>query len=1149
VFISHNAEDKPRVRRIAERLRAAGLRVWFDEWNVRSGDIIMLKVDEGLEQSRVLLLCVSPNALASGWVALERSTAIHRDPANAGRRFIPLLIADCYVPDTIRRYKCVDLREDSDVGFEELLASCRAEALGEPLRANALSRIKLAVEKLQSKTGPGETEAPAVLERVLKGQRGWVYSLAFSADGKTLASGSEKEIKIWNSDDGDCRSTLNGHEGIIRAICFAGDCQQLLSACHEDKSIGVWSLDHNGTLRKSARWTHGVGTVRSIAVLHQGRTALSACDESAAPQLWDVSTGSLVRHFERRGTAVHAVAGDEAGKRAVSGSIDGIITVWDVESGQSTGSLNGHREKVLSITMTPDGRIAVSGSSDRTVKVWNLDTGACIGILEGHQAEIDSLAMCAHRSLVASTGFTDKTVRLWDLKSGTCLQEIINPERSSPISVAISPDGSRLAVGTTDAVIFLYRLTGMRPAVSAHATRRYVNAKVVLLGEGTVGKTSLAHRLIEDKYVIRDRTHGMNVWRLELPLEPDPMSEREALLWDLAGQEDYRLVHRLFLDETALALLLINPQKQDPFAEAGDWLKSLQSATNQLASKREAARLLIFAQVDVGGMKLGNAKIERFCRQHGFKSWLPTSAKTGENCSDELNGGQPSELKQLIARSIPWNNLPWTSTPRLLSELKNAAAAMNDVADVRLLRFSELLQRLKQALPGEQFGERDVRTAVTLLANHGLARTLKFGDLILLRPELLNAYAGAIIRAARAHIDEIGCVLEADIYKSGFDFTGVERLSNRADEELLLRALVQTFLDHSLCIAEDTQFGRQLVFPSQYRREKDMPYAPDIFVSYTFCGEWQSVWSTLVVRLWCSQEFEHRELWRNAAEFASPKGFTLGLKIDNDQGEGTATISLYFDKEVPDDLKSIFIEYVHRHLARCGCEVSRDRRYICRACGAPVKDLEVVRRRLEAKKTFITCQECDEKVVLIDLIEQRLKGDPVARKIFAMDQTSTRRLDTQALEQIYRGHMMAIAGEANQMFRAIPIENYGINGELEFRDNDGQPSGKRIYLHFIGGNSHLRPQSETRDVFHVSNERYLDHWMNLPIDVYLVLRRGDETTGQSVIEWMNVSCYLKNRTEKRILKIAFAGEKLDMEEMWRVRDQFFPAGRRRRERT
>ncbi len=78
-----------------------------------------------------------------------------------------------------------------------------------------------------------------------------------------------------------------------------------------------------------------------------------------------------------------------------------------------------------------------------------------------------------------------------------------------------------------------------------------MNAKVVLIGEGTIGKTSLAYRLVEDRYVVRDRTHGMNVWRLDLPLPPDTTLEREALLWDLAGQEDYRLIHQLFLEDTA----------------------------------------------------------------------------------------------------------------------------------------------------------------------------------------------------------------------------------------------------------------------------------------------------------------------------------------------------------------------------------------------------------------------------------------------------------------------------------------------------------------------------------------------------------------------------------------------------------------------
>jgi GTPase SAR1 family protein len=798
---------------------------------------------------------------------------------------------------------------------------------------------------------------------------------------------------------------------------------------------------------------------------------------------------------------------------------------------------------VNSVQITPDGRFAVSGSEDTTVKIWELKTGTCIGTLEGHQNGVDSVAITPNGDLIASTGFLDRSVRIWDWKSGACLQ-VIEPELFRPTSVAFSPDGTRLLIGSAEPPdIYVYRLTGAQAAQPAESTRRYVNAKVVLIGEGTVGKTSLAHRLIEDRYVVRDRTHGMNVWPLELPFPPDATLQREALLWDLAGQEDYRLIHRLFLEETALALLLINPQKDDPFAEAGDWLKSLEAAASDHALGRRVPRLLVFSQIDVGGMKIGNAKIERFIEQHGFAGWLATSAKTGENCSDTENGGRPSKLKQMIADHIPWSTLPWTATPRLLAGLKNAVMTIRDTTDIRLLRFSELMQRLEQALPGERFGEPDVRTAVALLANHGLARPLKFGDLVLLRPDLLNGYAGSIIRAARAHRDEIGSVPEVAIYGPDFDFTGVDRL-NRPDEELLLRALVQTLLEHSLCIAEDTPQGRHLVFPSQYRREKDIPWEPNVFVSYTFSGEWQTIWTSLLVRLRYSQEFEHRELWRNAAEFQSSRGHLLGLKIDAGQSEGQTTISLFFDVKAPDELKVIFIEYVHRHLAKYGSDVTRDRRYVCPNCEQRVNDLEAVRKRLAAGKDFITCQECDERVPLIDFIEQRLKSDPVARKILSMEETATRELDTQALEQILIGHMMAVCGEANQIFRPVTMADYGIDGEVEFRDNDGHESGQKIYVQLKSGNSYLRTrQRDGREVFDVKNERHLDYWVNQPVDVYLVIRQTDERRGEETIRWMNVTRYLKNRKDKTSRQIVFEGERLDMQAVWKLRDRFCPPRR------
>ena len=103
VFLSHNSADKPRVRQLAERLRAAGLRVWFDEWVIQPGDDIYLAIERGLEASRTLVLCLSPAALGSDWVGLERSAVLFRNPANTGRRFIPLLLADWGNPKRLAR--------------------------------------------------------------------------------------------------------------------------------------------------------------------------------------------------------------------------------------------------------------------------------------------------------------------------------------------------------------------------------------------------------------------------------------------------------------------------------------------------------------------------------------------------------------------------------------------------------------------------------------------------------------------------------------------------------------------------------------------------------------------------------------------------------------------------------------------------------------------------------------------------------------------------------------------------------------------------------------------------------------------------------------------------------------------------------------
>lgn len=95
VFLSHSSKDLAVVSAVAERLKADGLRVWLDDWELKPGDHVHAKIDEGLEQSRVLVLCMSANAFGSDWPHLESYTFRFRDPLNKERRFIGLTGSSC----------------------------------------------------------------------------------------------------------------------------------------------------------------------------------------------------------------------------------------------------------------------------------------------------------------------------------------------------------------------------------------------------------------------------------------------------------------------------------------------------------------------------------------------------------------------------------------------------------------------------------------------------------------------------------------------------------------------------------------------------------------------------------------------------------------------------------------------------------------------------------------------------------------------------------------------------------------------------------------------------------------------------------------------------------------------------------------------
>lgn len=152
-----------------------------------------------------------------------------------------------------------------------------------------------------------------------------------------------------------------------------------------------------------------------------------------------------------------------------------------------------------------------------------------------------------------------------------------------------------------------------------------------------------------------------------------------------------------------------------------------------------------------------------------------------------------------------------------------------------------------------------------------------------------------------------------------------------------------------------------------------------------------------------------------------------------------------------------------------------------------------------------------------------------------MDEQARRAIDNESRELILVGHAFAIAGEAGQIFRPVPNSDWGIDGEIEFKDNNGNASGRRVYLQLKSGDSYLEPRKDGREVFRIKKERHAEYWQAHEYPVMLVIRTADEQ-----IRWMNVTEYLRKQG-KAVKQIVFDGEPFTALSVWRMRERVLGA--------
>lgn len=279
---------------------------------------------------------------------------------------------------------------------------------------------------------------------------GPAYALAWGPGGKQLATLMPDAIKVWNAASGSLDKTIP----VTGAQAFAGthDFAHFITG-----SGAAYAVHETATAKTVRHFDNLAGTLPPS--WWSGRPLITGLG-LAKLSLWDPDTGKFLRSLDGHAGGITAVAYTPNGKILATAAADKTVRLWDVATAKPTQTFTGHAAAVLAVAIAFDNKTVASSGADKQVQIWDATTGKVLHTLADFTTDVTALAWKPASATLLVTNGKEGTVRIWNVRTGKVDKTYEGTHNI--VSLAWSPDGTRVAHGQENALVHVWQATSAK---------------------------------------------------------------------------------------------------------------------------------------------------------------------------------------------------------------------------------------------------------------------------------------------------------------------------------------------------------------------------------------------------------------------------------------------------------------------------------------------------------------------------------------------------------------------------------------------------------------------------------------------------------------------------------------------------------------